>query len=177
MPDNNWQSYYGDHPDVSGFINPENPKDYDDTMKFSACNDAVVTDKIVEAGRENCLDAVRGSNYAFIGCTLRDGAGIASVTLKGSIDGWRFDQCVIGRGKTDIELGQYDNYWHPGRKPTRNGVLTDCKSTGGKPIRIVCWDATPPKIINTNAKIVKVPKFIWLPYFYFRRWTNPKAIK
>lgn len=167
--DNNWRSYYGDNPDTSGFTNPENPKDYDDIMKFSNCTNVTVGGTTVSAGRENCVDAVRGSNYLFTDCILADGAGVSTVTLKGSIDGWQFNNCVIGHGKeTDIEVGQFDNYWYVGRAPTRNGTIENCVSNDGSPIKITCWDADKPTIVNSNVKIVKVPWIIWFPYFCFR---------
>jgi hypothetical protein len=38
------------------------------------------------------------------------------------------------------------------------------------------WDAEMPVVQNTNVKITKIPKWVWLPYFLFRRLTNPKAV-
>jgi hypothetical protein len=37
------------------------------------------------------------------------------------------------------------------------------------------WDAEMPFIESTNVKVTKIPKWVWLPYFLFRRLTNPKA--
>lgn len=48
MPDINWKSYYGDNPDVSEFVNPPDP--------------------------ENCVDAVRGSNYEWNNCAMISGS-------------------------------------------------------------------------------------------------------
>jgi hypothetical protein len=154
MSDTNWQSYYGDNPDTSGFVNPPNPQDYDDIMKFSDCTNAVINGRYVVAGRENCVDAVRGANYEWRACSLASGAGVSAVTIKGAIDGWRFIGCTIGRGKqTDIELGQFDNYWTPGRKPTRNGLIKACVSEDGSPIRVTCWNADKPEVVGSNVKI------------------------
>lgn len=168
-PDNNWRSYYGDNPDVSGFENPEFPKDWDDIMKFSACTNVIVNAKTVAAGRENCVDAMDGKNYTWNKCLMKDGAGVSSFTIKGGIDGWNILNTTIGHGKeTDIELGQFDNKWYIGRKPTRNGVIDNCKSIDGKQIIVTCWDADTPKVIASNVKIKRIPKFIWFPYFCFR---------
>lgn len=167
--DKNWISYYGDNPDTSGFTNPPDPQNYQDIMKFSNCTNVVVQGKEVLAGQENCVDAVRGSNYLWLNCTLRSGAGVSAVTLKGAIDGWHYKDCSIAHGKeTDIELGQFDNYWVPGRAPTRNGTIENCVSNDGSPIKITCWNADKPTIINSNVKIVQVPWLIWFPYFCFR---------
>ena len=169
QPDANWQSYYGNNPDTSGFVNPPNPQDYDDIMKFSDCTNAVINGRYIVAGRENCVDAVRGANYEWRACSLASGAGVSAVTIKGSIDGWRFIGCTIGRGKqTDIELGQFDNYWTPGRKPTRNGLIKACVSEDGSPIRVTCWNADKPEVIASNVKIRQIPWIIWFPYFCWR---------
>lgn len=173
MADRNWQSYYGDNPDTSGFENPPDPQNYDDILKFSNCTHVVVNGKVVEAGNENCVDAVRGAGYTFTGCKLQDGAGIATVTLKGAIDHWTFADCTIGKGyETDIELGQFDDYWHVGRAPTRNGMILNCDSTSG-PIRVTCWDAERPAVSGSNVQITKIPWIIWFPYFCFR-WLEKK---
>ncbi len=169
MSDKNWKSYYGNNPDTSEFDNPSNPKEYDDIMKFSDCTNVIVQNKYVRAGSENCVDAVRGSNYTWNECQFENGAGVSTFTLKGSINIWAIKSSVIGKGKnTDIELGQFDNYWQPGRKPTRNGVIENCIREDGKPIQVTCWDAEPPKVINSNVKIQRVPWIIWFPYFIFR---------
>jgi len=159
--DVNWKSYTGDNPDVSGFYNPPDPEYYDDIMKFSNCTNVFVADKDVVSGQENALDMVRGSNYRFYRCTFSKGP-VAAATIKGSIDGWKMGDCYC----PTIELGQFDNYWYPGRPPTRNGWLKDMR---GK-VRVICWDAEPPVVENSKVSIWRVPKFIWYPYFLFRHW-------
>jgi hypothetical protein len=170
--DVNWKSYYGTAPDVSGFTNPEHPKDYSDVMKFSDCTNVYVRSKYVAAGKENAVDAVRGRDYVFSDCAFANGAGVATATVKGSIDGWAFEECFIGKAKsgTDIEVGQYDDYWHPGRPPTRNGRIHDCQTVDGTPITVTLWDATAPSVVRTHVKIRRIPKLLWFPYFLFRRW-------
>ena len=167
--DKNWMSYTGPRPDVSTFVNPPDPENYDDIMKFSDCSDAYVSTTIIAAGQENCVDAVRGSNYLFSGCSLLGGSGVSSATLKGSIVGWEFNNCGIGRGeKTDIEVGQFDKYWYAGRPPTTGGVIDSCYPYGGEKIRVTCWDADKPEVTNSMVEIIKVPWIIWFPYFCFR---------
>jgi hypothetical protein len=122
MSDTNWQSYYGDNPDTSDFTNPPNPQDFDDIMKFSDCTNAVINGRYIVAGRENCVDAVRGANYEWRACSLASGAGVSAVTIKGAIDGWRFIGCTIGRGKqTDIELGSSTTIGRRGASPRATG--------------------------------------------------------
>lgn len=169
MADINWKSYYGDNPDTSDFYNPSNGREYDDVMKFSNCTNVVVEDKRVAAGRENCVDAVRGSNYLWKACEFFPFAGKSTFTIKGAIDGWQIENSEIGRGqKTDIELGQFDNYWSPGRPPTRNGRIIRCFSNDGQPIRVTCWNADAPQVFESNVKITRVPWIVWFPYFCFQ---------
>jgi hypothetical protein len=111
---------------------------------------------------------VRGNAYSFKSCVIE-----GSVTVKGAIDGLKLYNCVISG---TVELGQYDNYWKFGRAPTKNVLLHSCCSPDGKPIRVKVWDADTPYVVSTNVKIIKIPKWIWLPYFLFRRLTNPKAV-
>jgi hypothetical protein len=33
-----------------------------------------------------------------------------------------------------------------------------------------------PVVQNTNVKLVKIPKWFWMPYFLFRRLTKPKEV-
>lgn len=168
--DRNWMGYGGTNPDTSGFYNPPDPFNYDDILKFSYCFDARTVNKLVMPGRENCVDAVRGANYYWGYCQFADGAGVATMTIKGSIDGWHVDGCVIGKSKTwtDIELGMFDNYWYFGRPPTRNGRITNCTRPDGKPIRVWLWDAQKPVVENSNVRIIKVPALVWFPYFTLR---------
>jgi hypothetical protein len=122
----------------------------------------------IPASREDSIDCVRGSNYLIQSCTIQ-----GSVTIKGAIDRFELNNCVISG---TVELGQYDNYWTRGRAPTRNVSLLNCCSPDGEPIRVKLWDAEMPVVQNTNVKIVKIPKWVWLSYFLFRRLTNPKAV-
>jgi hypothetical protein len=121
----------------------------------------------IPASREDSIDCVRGKDYSFQSCTIE-----GSVTIKGAISGLELTNCVISG---TVELGQYDNYWTKGRPPTRNVILSNCTSPDGSPIRIKIWDGEVPFTPNSNVQITRIPKWIWLPYFLFRRLTNPKA--
>jgi len=147
---------------------PENIGQYSDILKFSNCNNITVKDCTIESGKEDCIDAVRGNNYTFTETALAPKHN--GITLKGSINGYAIKDVMFAtHGKDcDIEIGQYDNYWYIGRKPTRNGFIENVQSTDGKPVVIKLWDATKPDIVNSNVKVVKMPIFIWWPYFVFR---------
>ena len=173
-PDRNWRSFVG--PEDNGrtitadeWDNPFDPQNWDDIFKASNVQGLTATGLTIPAAREDSFDAVRGSGYAVLHCNL---AG--NVAVKGAIDGATFRGCVIDGV---VELGQYDNYWAPGRAPTRNVTLSGCTTSSGEPIRVVCWDAKPPVLTNTKAKVQRVPKLIWLVYFLWRRLTNPRAVK
>jgi len=172
--DVNWRSYVG--PTDNGrtvtsedWLNPANPQDYADLFKCSHVDGLTARGITVIAGStEDSVDCVRGSGYCFDSCAIE-----GSTTVKGSIDGFSLQNCVVSG---TVELGQYDNYWTKGRTPTRNVSLVNCCSPDGSPIRVKLWDAEMPVVQNTNVKVVKIPKWVWLPYFIFRRLTNPKAI-
>ena len=170
--DTNWRSYGpiddGTTVDRWRWQAPLNPMDYDDLLKASNCTGLVISRLTIPASREDSIDCVRGSNYTVQNCTI-----CGSVTVKGAINGFTiYGSCVMGT----IELGQYDNYWKPGRAPTQNVSILDCTSPDGSPIRVKVWDAEVPFVQNSNVTVTKVPKWIWWPYFLFRRLTNPKAV-
>jgi hypothetical protein len=171
--DTNWRSYVG--PADNGLtVNaaewqaPLDPENYDDLVKCSNCTGLTISGLTIPAGREDSIDCVRGSNYTVQNCTVH-----GSVTIKGAINGLTLYGSVVSG---TIELGQFDNYWEPGRAPTQNVSILDCTSPDGSPIRVKVWDAEVPFVRNTNVKITKVPKWVWLPYFLFRRLTNPKKV-
>lgn len=171
--DVNWRSYVG--PQDNGrtvtsedWRAPSNPKDWDDLFKCSHVDDLTVCGLTIPASREDSIDCVRGNNYAVESCIIE-----GSTTVKGAIDGFELYDCVISG---TVELGQYDDYWVKGRAPTRNVSLINCTSPDGSPIRVKLWDAETPHIEGTYVKITRIPKWIWLPYFIFRRLTNPKAV-
>lgn len=145
-----------------------NPADYSDILKFSNCSDIIVSNCTILGGKEDCIDAVRGSNYSFNNTVLAPVHN--GITLKGSID--RVEVVNVhftSHGKDcDIELGQYDNYWYVGRAPTRNVTIADTNAADGKPLVVKVWDAEVPTVTGSNVKIVKVPKLVWFPYFVFR---------
>jgi len=171
--DTNWRSFVG--PQDNGKLvtsedwqAPSDPKQWDDLFKCSNVSNLAARGLTIPASREDSIDCVRGDNYSFQSCTIE-----GSVTIKGAIDGVKIYNCVISG---TVELGQYDNYWKFGRAPTKAVLLHTCTSPDGKPIRVKVWDADMPYVVNTNVKIIKIPKWVWLPYFLFRRLTNPKAV-
>jgi hypothetical protein len=171
--DTNWRSFVG--PQDNGKLvtsedwqPPSDPMQWDDLFKCSNVENLTATGLVIPASREDSIDCVRGSNYLIRSCTIQ-----GSVTVKGAIDRFELNNCVISG---TVELGQYDNYWVKGRAPTRNVRLVNCCSPDGSPIRVKLWDAEMPVVQNTNVKLVKIPKWVWLPYFIFRRLTNSKAV-
>lgn len=151
-----------------GWVPPTNPLDWDDVKKFSRCEDCSLNGFHVPGGREDCVDMVRGRNYTISDCVLEPN-GDGAVTVKGSVDGWAIRNTVVKPGKKrDVEVGQFDNYWYPGRPPTRNGYLYAVGSGTDKPVRVLLWDAERPRVENSNATVTKVPWLVWFPYFCFR---------
>ena len=167
--DNNWRSYVG--PADNGrtitpadWRPPENPLAWDDLVKCSNLEDFIIDGLTIPAGREDSIDCVRGKRYIIRNCIIH-----GSLTLKGGIDGYRIENCLISG---TIELGQYDNYWTPGRLPTRNGVVYRVRSPDGTPVRLKLWDAERPIVIESRVNLTARPRWVWLPYFFFRHLTN-----
>ena len=149
--------------------NPTYPSQFSDVMKFSNCKNVIVNGVTIDGGTEDCIDAVRGENYLFQNLSLnlyRNG-----ITIKGSIDGWHLKNILFNRKGADytVEIGQYDNYWHVKRPPTRNGIIENIRLENGSTLTIRVWDAEKPTLLNCpNVRVIKIPKLIWFPYFVFR---------
>jgi hypothetical protein len=161
---------------IDAWENPLNPAEWDDVMKFSQCENVQVTGVTVNGGKEDCIDAVRGSGYSFTNMTLNPLNN--GITLKGSIDGWNLKDILFTRkGKAyTIEIGQYDNYWTPWTKPTRNGTIDNVSMEDNSTVVVRVWDGEMPKVINCkNLKVLKIPKIIWFPYFFFRSMQRDKT--
>jgi len=171
--DTNWRSYVGPKDDgltvdSAEWQAPLDPENWDDLVKCSNCTGLTISGLTIPASREDSIDCVRGSNYTVQNCTVH-----GSVTVKGAINGFTLYGSVVSG---TIELGQYDNYWEPGRAPTQNVSILDCTSPDGSPIRVKVWDAEIPFVRNSNVKLTRIPKWVWLAYFIFRRLTNPKKV-
>jgi hypothetical protein len=145
-----------------------NPADYSDILKFSNCTGITVDNCTIYGGKEDCIDAVRGSLYTIKNTNLHPVHN--GITIKGSVDGVLLENLVFEtHGKDcDIEIGQFDNYWWIGRPPTRDIVIRNVMPADGKPVVIKLWDSATPEVYNSNVKFIKIPKFIWWFYFVFR---------
>lgn len=173
--DFNYKSYVGEKDLViDSWHNPDQPSAYDDIAKFSHCDNTSLEGTpdnrlTINGGSEDCIDAVRGNKYSFKHLLLIPFNN--GITLKGSIDGYYLKDILFYRAGNEytIELGQYDNYWYIGRPPTRNGKIENVKVLGDLPFKIRVWNADVPELIDCpGAKIVKIPVFIWFPYFCFQ---------
>jgi hypothetical protein len=168
--DKNLESYAGEDGTVisNRVIAPDDWTQTSDVLKFSNCTNVVVDGCTIEGGKEDCIDAVRGSNYTFNNTVLAPRKN--GITIKGSVNGYSINEVsfVTSGSDCDIEFGQYDNYWYIGRPPTRNGKINLTNSVSGEPLVLKVWDAEVPVITDSNIKVVKIPKIIWWPYFVFR---------
>jgi hypothetical protein len=168
--DKNLESYAGEDGTVisNRVIAPVDWTQTSDVLKFSNCTNVVVDGCTIEGGKEDCIDAVRGSNYTFNNTVLAPRKN--GITIKGSVNGYSINEVsfVTSGSDCDIEFGQYDNYWYIGRPPTRNGKINLTNSVSGEPLVLKVWDAEVPVITDSNIKVVKIPKIIWWPYFVFR---------
>jgi len=170
MADKNFESHYTDGTYISNRNIPENAiaEEYSDILKFSNCNNVTVNNCTIDGGVEDCIDAVRGENITISDCTLSPIKN--GITLKGSIVNYTIENVKFIKHGTDchMEFGQYDNYWHIGRKPTRGGIITNVSTYDNSPVVIKLWDAKLPTVTNSNIKFKKIPMIVWWPYFVFR---------
>lgn len=152
------------------YFDPPSDAKFDDFLKRSLCENFTafgITFAPAPTPGENWIDFVRGKNYRLIGCNLPAGAGYGAITAKGSIDGLEIADCRIENGrKYGLELGQFDNYWKPGRAATRRTKIVNT-NIGLAPLIVELWDAETPEIINSNVILKRIPKWKWLPYFLF----------
>lgn len=168
--DTNWRSFIKQTGTITEWENPADPSQYDDLFKGSECKEFGAEGiTIVGGSREDSIDCVRGKNYLFKDCEV-----LGSITIKGSIDGWSLEGCKV---HAQVEVGQFDNYWYPFRKPTRNGIIYQTVH-GGSVVKVRLWDADMPALIETEANVTKIPWVVWFPYFCWRyvairTWDRP----
>ena len=152
------------------WIPPGDASAYDDIIKRSNHIGLTFSGLSLKGAmpQENWFDFVRGADYRIEECHI-GAAGVAGVTIKGAISGWVISNAVFDAcARREIEVGQFDDYWFPGRAPTRGGVMANVTRSDGKPVRVTLWDAERPVVIGSNVRIIKVPKTIWFPYFILR---------
>jgi hypothetical protein len=171
-------SNYRSIADQNGFVDlsPERldpPPAADDTLKVSHSDDVHVGFKEILNSGEDCVDLVRVNRSVFQSLTLWP-FGRNGITIKGaSADVFFTDLKFERHGREcDIELGQFDNYWYPGRAPTQlvtffgRGMAFD-----GDALRVKVWDAEVEDEdfqIDSGVDIKRIPKWVWYPYFLFR---------
>lgn len=175
--DKNYRSFVGEADrtiTTADWQNPADPSQWTDIFKCSHCErfgaEGITIDG--QGAKEDAFDAVRGAGYFLRQCLVK-----GSSTIKGSIDGWLYEDSEV---HAQIEVGQFDNYWTPGQKPTRNGVIRRTYHPGGR-VKVVLWDADRPVVENSDVEITKIPWIVWFPYFLFRyvairTWDKPAPV-
>lgn len=161
-------------------------KEFNDTVKLSSnVWDVTYSNKTVINWVEDCLDLCRVFSSRFYRLKLFP-RGRNGITVKGASVGNNFWEIEFGchGSECDIELGQFDNYWYPGRPPTSHNAFSarpDPSTTGSviwgypadavdpeHPVKIILWDAETNTFDFKHVSIKRVPKYIWFPYFLFR---------
>lgn len=146
-----------------------NGKGFSEAGKASNLSNVTIEDCVFSGGYEDNFDAVRGSNYIFRNCVFKD-PDLQNVTLKGGIDGIRFESCsFLGEPNiAHVVLGQYSDYDLCGIGPTRRIEFQNCFTDQAK-LSVILWNAERPSILRGKVSIKKVPKFIVFFYFTFRK--------
>lgn len=169
--DKNFRSYTeSDVFDIIAELLDAGPE-FNDTLK---CSDNArglrVSNKTIVNRNEDCVDLCRVFDGTFRNLTLRP-KGDNGITIKGASAGNYFPELRIeSHGKRcDIEFGQFDNYWYPGRPATRSNVIEIVEVTDSRPVHVIFWDAEDNEVSSpTRLTYTRVPKWVWFPYFLFR---------
>lgn len=170
--DKNWRSYGPKHNGQTitpeNWEIPENPRLYDDIFKGSQVEEITADGLTIPGGKENNVDFVRGRAGKIVNCTLLPGAGQGGIVAKGSFADLEVINSTVPNGpKFGIQLGQFDNYWFPGRAPTRRTRLQNVSTGQGTALLVELWDAETPTVEDCPDGVTfkRVPKWKWLPYF------------
>jgi len=141
-----------------------------ETVKISNLKNIHFSGKRIIGGYEDCLDAVRGSNYIIHDTNFVAGEKTRTfITAKGSIDSFAVINCTF-TGKTkwpwDISLGDhtiYDNQdWKTPKM--RNVYLADNRRTDGKRIKVLVLHCEKPNTPDQNEDYL----FFVIPHFIVR---------
>jgi hypothetical protein len=145
---------------------------YDDALKLSNVNNCKVINCHIIGGREDAIDINRGGNHLIEGCILSS-RGNFVMTIKGGAKNITIRNCtIVQQGKeVDIDLG---NWSDQSQEITRYITIDNCKTAeltplGPKPIVIRCLWADKPTILNTNHKLIIVPKWQLFLFKIFKK--------
>lgn len=149
----------------------EEARQYDDILKLSNVRASQIANKTIHGGTEDCIDIVRGHDLRFENVRLLPVKN--GITIKGAADFVDFIglEFLLPGKDQEIELGQFDNYWYPGRETPWWCTFRGRGRTDGKPVRIKVWDFELDEAdvdFETGVEIIRVPKWIWFPYFLFQ---------
>jgi hypothetical protein len=144
---------------------------FSEALKFSQCQSVVVNDCEIDGGAEDCIDIVRGFSYHLVAIDLHP-RGKFGITIKGGVNYVTMVGLIFHShsSECDIDLGNWTNYDIVKRPKVRNIVIRDCKSTTGKPIKVMVLHSDIPSIINSNVELKVIhPFFVWC-FFTMRRF-------
>lgn len=141
--------------------------DFNDTYKLSHGIGAKVANKHIVNRNEDCLDICRVFDARITDIVLEP-FGRNGITVKGASRDVIINAVLLCHGsECDLEVGQFDNYWYPGRAPSV--VSVNIASAVGQPVRVRLWDGSLlSDHFSPSARVTRIPKAIWFPYFLFR---------
>lgn len=175
MADNNYISFADvDGETIENTVFPVSgtkQSDYSDILKFSHAKNIVVSNCIICGGKEDCVDMNRNcENILIENCTVYP-FGSYGFTIKGGAKNITLRNVAFdGHGKVaDIDLG---NWSDQSMEQTTNVVLENVYAIDGSPVKVrVLW-AEKPTVVDSNIKLLVIPK----PIIWAYRWLRARKL-
>lgn len=175
MADKNYISYADvDGETIENTVFPAagtNQSEFSDILKLSHAKNTVVRGCHIYGGKEDCVDMNRNcENILIENCTVYP-FGSYGFTIKGGAKNITLRNVIFDGhgGEADIDLG---NWSDQSMEQTKNVVLENVRTLDGSPVKVrVLW-AEKPTIVDSNVKLLVIPK----PIIWAYRWLRARKL-
>lgn len=154
-----------------------NPRDFDDTLKFSHARNIIARKIWVRGGKENAIDMNRECAAIRVEDAMLFGGDQCAVVIKGGSQDITLSRVTIAlvepASACDIELGGWSDQ---STAMTRRVTLNEVRRLDGCPVRIVLGHAERPLILGGNCRIL-FWRSVGMKVFWLARWLQTKIQK
>jgi len=148
------------------FLAQNNPRQYNDILKFSNAKDCAAKNCIIFGGSEDCIDINRNCDGIHIlNCRLSP-YGKQGITIKGGVKNVTIEKVVFTTTPTNVEI-ELGNYSEQSDEPPTNIQLVNVERLDGGVVRVKCLNACPCTVNVVGCKNVKVYKPWWVKLGFF----------